>query len=171
MQDFVKPYIDKIEAFAKSKKEPIGLLVIGGLAMDFYGMPRHTIDIDAEIKCSSKIYFELIDYLRKENISFNIGENISSWGVIPLPADYTERAQSVYQSDYLTIKILDPVDFVFSKLLRGTEEDFSDATAVVRKYNITRDSIVERQKLVQFPKDPETLFFNKKFKHLLELIG
>lgn len=169
MQDFVKPYIDKIEAFAKSKKEPIRLLVIGGLAMNYYGMPRHTIDIDAEIKCSSKIYFELIDYLRKENISSNIGENISRWGVIPLPADYMERAQTVYQSDYLTIKIPDPVDFVFSKLLRGTEEDFSDATAVIQKYNITRDSLVEREKLVQFPKDPETLFFKKKFQHLLEL--
>ena len=117
------------------------------------------------------MYFELIEYLRKENISFNIGENISSWGVIPLPANYTERSQTVYQSDYLTIKILDPVDFVFSKLLRGTEEDFNDAIAVVRKYNITRDSLVEWERLIQFPKDPETLFFKKKFKHLLELIG
>jgi hypothetical protein len=171
MQDFVKPYIDKIEAFAKSKKEPIRLLIVGGLAMDFYGIPRYTIDIDAEIKCSNEMYFELIEYLRKENISFNIGENISSWGVIPLPANYTERSQTVYQSDYLTIKILDPVDFVFSKLLRGTEEDFNDAIAVVRKYNITRDSLVEWERLIQFPKDPETLFFKKKFKHLLELIG
>jgi len=171
MQDFVKSYIDKIEAFAKSKKESIGLLVVGGLAMDFYGIPRYTIDIDAEIKCSNKIYFELIEYLRKENISFNIGENISRWGIIPLPTNYMERAKNVYQSEYLTILILDPVDFVYSKLLRGTEEDFNDAAAVIRKYNITRDSLVEQERLVQFPKDPETLFFKKKFQHLLELIG
>ena len=144
MQDFVKSYIDKIEAFAKSKKESIGLLVVGGLAMDFYGIPRYTIDIDAEIKCSNKIYFELIEYLRKENISFNIGENISRWGIIPLPTNYMERAKNVYQSEYLTILILDPVDFVYSKLLRGTEEDFNDAAAVIRKYNITKDSLIER---------------------------
>ncbi|OGW13309.1 MAG: hypothetical protein A2035_03640 [Nitrospirae bacterium GWA2_42_11] len=170
MQDFVKSYIDKIEAFAKSKKESIGLLVVGGLAMDFYGIPRYTIDIDAEIKCSNKIYFELIEYLRKENISFNIGENISRWGIIPLPTNYMERAKNVYQSEYLTILILDPVDFVYSKLLRGTEEDFNDAAAVIRKYNITKDSLIERERLVQFPKDTETLFFKKKFQHLLELI-
>ncbi|HBI25015.1 MAG TPA: hypothetical protein DDX84_12645 [Nitrospiraceae bacterium] len=170
MQDFVKSYIDKIEAFAKSKKESIGLLVVGGLAMDFYGIPRYTIDIDAEIKCSNKIYFELIEYLRKENISFNIGENISRWGIIPLPTNYMERAKNVYQSEYLTILILDPVDFVYSKLLRGTEEDFNDAAAVIRKYNITKDSLIERERLVQFPKDTETLFFKKKLQHLLELI-
>jgi len=170
MQDYVKSYIDKIEAFAKSKKESIGLLVVGGLAMDFYGIPRYTIDIDAEIKCSNKIYFELIEYLRKENISFNIGENISRWGIIPLPTNYMERAKNVYQSEYLTILILDPVDFVYSKLLRGTEEDFNDAAAVIRKYNITKDSLIERERLVQFPKDTETLFFKKKFQHLLELI-
>ena len=170
MQDYVKSYIDKIEAFAKSKKESIGLLVVGGLAMDFYGIPRYTIDIDAEIKCSNKIYFELIEYLRKENISFNIGENISRWGIIPLPTNYMERAKNVYQSEYLTILILDPVDFVYSKLLRGTEEDFNDAAAVIRKYNITKDSLIERERLVQFPKDTETLFFKKKLQHLLELI-
>ena len=170
MQDFVKSYIDKIEAFAKSKKESIGLLVVGGLAMDFYGIPRYTIDIDAEIKCSNKIYFELIEYLRKKNISFNSGESISRWGIIPLPTNYMERAKNVYQSEYLTILILDPVDFVYSKLLRGTEEDFNDAAAVIRKYNITKDSLIERERLVQFPKDTETLFFKKKFQHLLELI-
>ena len=170
MQDFVKSYIDKIEAFAKSKKESIRLLVVGGLAMDFYGIPRYTIDIDAEIKCSNKIYFELIEYLRKENISFNIGENISRWGIIPLPTNYMERAKNVYQSEYLTILILDPVDFVYSKLLRGTEEDCNDAAAVIRKYNITKDSLIERERLVQFPKDTETLFFKKKLQHLLELI-
>lgn len=52
MHTYVKPYVEKIESLAKSKKERIELLIIGGLAMGFYGLPRHTIDIDAEIKCS-----------------------------------------------------------------------------------------------------------------------
>jgi hypothetical protein len=170
MRDYVKPYIDKIENFARSKKESIELLLVGGLAMSFYGIPRYTIDIDAEIKCSDETYFELIEYLKKENISFNISDNISSWGIIPLPANYRRRAKTVYKSDYLILKILDPVDFVFSKLLRGTEEDFNDVTEVIRKYKITKDSLIKHKRLIQFPKDPETLFFQKKFQHLIELI-
>lgn len=170
MLNYVKPYIDKIEGFAKSEKESIELLLIGGLAMSFYGIPRYTVDIDAEIKCDEKTYFELVEYLKKENITFNISDNISRWGIVPLPLNYRKRAKNVYKSEYLAIKVLDPVDFVFSKLLRGTEEDFSDAIEVIQKYNVTKDSLIERQKLIQLPKDPETLFFKKKFQHLMELI-
>jgi len=170
MHNYVKPYIDKIEGFAKSKNESIELLLIGGLAMSFYGMPRYTIDIDAEIKCGDKIYFELIEYLKKENISFNISDNISKWGIIPLPTGYGERARTVYKSDYLILKVLAPVDFVFSKLVRGTEEDFNDATEIIREHAIAKDLLIEHKKLIQFPKDPETLFFEKKFRHLMKLI-
>ncbi len=171
MHVYVKPYIDKIEAFAKTKNEQIELLLVGGLAMSIYGIPRHTVDIDAEIKCSEQVYFELLEYLRKENISFNIGDNISNWGIIPLPANYRERAKTVYKSGYLALKVLDPVDFVFSKLMRGTEDDFRDAIDVIKFSKITREQLLERKQLIQFPKDTETFFFEKKFQHLIELIS
>ena len=171
MQDYVKPYIEQIEAFARAKDEPMELLLIGGLAMSFYGSPRYTIDIDAEIRCSNEIYFEFLEYLKKEGLAFNIGDNISGWGIVPLPSNYRERAKTVYSSAYLTLKILDPIDFVFSKLMRGTEEDLRDILDVIQRFNITKDALCERKKLIQFPKDPETLFFKKKFQHLMGLLG
>ena len=87
-----------------------------------------------------------------------------------MPSNYQERAKTVYSGDYLTLKILDPVDFVFSKLMRGTEEDLQDIMDVIRKFNISKESLNEREKLIQFPKDPETLLFKKKFQHLMELM-
>lgn len=171
MLDFVKPYIEKIEAFVKAKDESIELLLVGGLAMGFYGSSRYTIDIDAEIKCGNEIYFELLEYLKKEEVASNISDNISGWGIVPLPSDYRERAKIVYSSDCMILKILNPVDFIFSKLMRGTEEDLQDIMDVVRRFNITENSLRERERLIQFPKDPETLFFKKKFQHLLELIN
>jgi len=170
MQDYVKSYIEKIENLAKAKKEPVELILIGGLAMSFYEIPRHTIDIDAEIKCSEEFFLVLVEYLKKENINFNISENISGWGVIPLPANYRDRAISVHQTDFLVLKILDPADFVFSKLLRGTEEDFNDAVQVINKHKITKKSLIAKEVLIKYPKDTETLFFKKKFHHLLEII-
>ena len=170
MHDYVKPYIEKIESFAQENQEHIELLVIGGLAMSFYGLPRFTIDIDAEIKCNDDIFFKLLEYLKSEGIASNIGDNVNGWGVVPLPTDYRERTDTVYKSDYLTLKTLEPLDFVFSKLLRGTEDDFNDMIDVISRYKITSDSLIERKKLVKLPKDPETLFFEEKFKHLLKLV-
>lgn len=170
MQDYVKSYIARIEAFAKSKGKPIELILIGGLAMGYYGAPRYTVDIDAEIRCDNEIYFEFLEYLRKEGIASNISDNISGWGIVPLPSDYKERAQIVYTSEYLILKLLDPVDYVFSKLMRGTDEDLSDIIDVIQRFHITKDALRERKRLIQFPKDPETLFFEKKFQHLMELM-
>ena len=170
MPDYVKPYIDKIETFAKARGEAVELLLVGGLALSLYGLPRYTIDIDGEIKCGSDTYFEFIEYLKKDGAAFNLSGNISGWGIVPLPPNYQERAKTVYSGDYLTLKILDPVDFIFSKLMRGTEEDLQDIMDVIRKFNISKEALIERGKLIQFPKDPETLLFKKKFQHLMELI-
>lgn len=170
MQNYVRSYLDKIEKFATAKKERIELLLIGGLAMSFYGMLRYTVDIDAEIRCSNETYFGLLEYLEKEKIPSHISDNISGWGIVPLPANYKERTKIVYKGKYLILKVLDPVDFIFSKLMRGTEEDFRDAIDIIQKFSITKESLFERKSLIQFPKDPETLFFKKKFAHLIDLI-
>lgn len=170
MHDYVKPFIEKIEFFLKNKAEKVELLLIGGLAMSFYNVPRFTIDIDAEIKCSDRCYDEIMDFLKKEDIAFNISDNIDGWGIIPLPGGYRGRSNVVYESDYLKLNILDPVDFVFSKILRGTEEDFTDIIEVIKIFHISEKDLKERETLIKFPKDTETFFFRKKFVHLLALI-
>lgn len=169
MRASVKSYVEKIEKFAAQKKEKIEILLVGGLAMSFYGISRFTIDIDAEINCSERIYFGLLEYLKKERVAFNISDNINAWGIIPLPDGYRNRARMVYDSKYFVLRVLEPVDFVFSKLLRGTEEDFKDSLKVIKKYKITLENLKERKEFIHFPKDPETLFFKKKFTHLMNL--
>ncbi len=171
MHDYVKPFIEKIEYLVKKKAEKVELLLIGGLAMSFYELPRFTVDIDAEIQCSDECYLDIMDYLKKEGIASNISDNIDGWGMIPLPGGYRDRAKKVYESDYLKLKVLDPVDFVFSKILRGTEEDFDDVIEVIKKFHVNEEDLKDREKLIKFPKDPETFFFRKKFSYLLTLIN
>ncbi len=50
MRDYVKPYISLLEDFLKEKNKSAEIILIGGLAMSFYGSPRYTIDMDGEIK-------------------------------------------------------------------------------------------------------------------------
>lgn len=171
MKGYAKFYIEKIENFLKSKGAFAEIILIGGLAMEFYGSSRYTTDIDGEIQCSEEIYFELIDFLKNEKLSFNLSENISGWGIIPLPEGYRKRAKTVYETENLRFKILDPLDFIFSKLLRGTEEDFSDIIKIVEKYKISKDEILKRANLIKYPKDPETLFFRKKLQYLISKIS
>ena len=75
MPDFVKPYIDRIEEFAKARGESVELLLVGGLALSLYGLPRYTVDIDGEVKCGSETYFELIEYLAQ--LMFNMVKSLS----------------------------------------------------------------------------------------------
>ena len=67
MDNPLQRYIDAFEEFSAEKNEVIELLLIGGLAMSVYGIPRYTIDIDAEINCSDKAYYALIDYLKRHS--------------------------------------------------------------------------------------------------------
>lgn len=83
MQDFANPYLETIEQFASEKKAKLEFILIGGLSLSFYGIPRHTLDIDAEVHCGEKTFYELMEYLKKEKIVFNISNNISGWGIIP----------------------------------------------------------------------------------------
>lgn len=170
MDNFLNKYILAFEEFLAKKDEAIELLLIGGLAMSVYGISRFTVDIDAEIKCSEKIYYELLDHLKEEGLAFNIGENIAGWGIIPIPEGYRERATIAYKGKRLVIKVLDPADFIFSKLLRGTEQDFADAIDVIKKFRITPDDIKKREVLIKYPRDSETLFYKKKLQHLFELM-
>ncbi len=170
MDNPLQRYIDAFEEFSAKKNEAIELLLIGGLAMSVYGIPRYTIDIDAEINCSDKTYYELIEYLKARGMAFNLSENIAGWGIVPLPEGYRERAAIAYKGKQLILKVLEPTDFIFSKLLRGTEQDFTDAIEVIKKYNLTSDMIEKRELLIKYPKDSETLFFKKKLQHLFELL-
>lgn len=170
MNRFLKNYIDTFEDYLSHTDEKAELLLIGGLAMATYGLPRHTGDIDAEIRCTDRTYDSLTAHLKSKGLAFNISEDVSRWGMVPLPDGYRKRATALYKGKHLILRVLDPVDFIFSKLTRGTELDFSDAVEVIKKYRITSGDIKKREELVKYLKDPETLFFKKKLQHLFELM-
>ncbi len=170
MNRFLKNYIDTFEDYLSRTDEKAELLLIGGLAMAAYGLPRHTGDMDAEIRCSDKTYDGLVDHLKSSRIAFNIGEDISRWGMVPLPDGYRKRATTLYKGKHLILRVLDPVDFIFSKLTRGTDLDFADAMEVIKNFQIKTGDIKKREKSVEYLKDPETIFFKKKLRHLFELM-
>ncbi len=152
-----------LEDFAKGKNKKLSLILVGALALPFYGVAsRHTRDIDAEI-LEGDLY-ELQEFLEKLGIEADLTENFSGWSVILMPSGYRERAVSVYDSPYLSIKVLDPYDFILSKLRRGTQTDIEDALKVAKSMKDFNPNILKKrieQAIEESPKDTYILNFKR----------
>ena len=164
-EDHLTPEIPALKEclfFAEEKGSKLGLLVIGGVSMELYGLPRGTLDIDAEISCSQDFYEELVRHLREKGFLFNLGDDIDHWGVIPLPEGYRERAQTVLSIGQSVVKVLDPLDFIASKLRRGIDQDLSDARAVALRFSLSSHDIASHMTKIRFPLSEETFMFKKR---------
>ena len=81
-----------------------------------------------------------------------------------MPSGYRERAVSVYKSSYLSVKVLDPYDFILSKLRRGTRDDIEDALKVAKSMEDFNPQILKErieQALKESPKDTYILNFKR----------
>lgn len=153
--------IELLKEFAWTRRKSLEIILLGGLAVQYYGMEnRATIDIDAEIKGDIEGVFT---FLKSRNIPADIGENISGWSVVAMPPGYRERVIEIYGDEFLTVNVLDPLDFIIAKLRRFTEEDIEDALFVARKYNIKIEEIAKRaeEAIRNSPKDTALFVFRK----------
>ncbi|HEX9757929.1 MAG TPA: DUF6036 family nucleotidyltransferase [Nitrospiria bacterium] len=130
-----------LKTFTQEKKSPLEIILIGGLALHFYGKKeRVTVDVDAEVKGDLEGLFH---FLKGHQIPADLSENISGWSVVGMPPDYQERTLVVYEDALLKVKILSPVDFIVAKLRRFSEEDINDGIFVAKKYNIKPEQVKE----------------------------
>ena len=158
-----------VDFLAKNTDENIDIIVVGGTAMSFYGDYRTTTDIDAEIlNCPEDLYNASLKYLRDNKIQFNIDEDFDSWGMVPMPRGYRERAVAVYKEGTITVKTLEPVDFIISKLRRGADVDIEDTEKIISRYNIDEKAIRERVSKIEFIKTEETFWFKQRLERFID---
>ncbi len=131
--------IHTLKAFSNREKKSLQMILLGGLALHHYGMEeRSTIDIDAEVVGDLESLFH---FLKSKKIPSDLSENISGWSVVAMPPGYRDRTTTLFQSEYLQIGVLDPCDFVVSKLRRFTETDIEDALFIVKKFGLRPEQI------------------------------
>lgn len=142
-------------------------ILLGGAALPFYGVSRGTEDVDVEIfrAASFEDVSALADKIKGAGIDGDISANASGWGMIPLPTGYRERA---IETDLPNLRVLDPVDFVLSKLRRGIHDDMQDSLMVSEAQGITIPDIRERAGLIQLPADPITGQFLKRLDYFFD---
>jgi len=135
----LKKILSLLKIFAKERENRIEVILLGGLALQHYGMQdRATIDVDAEVSVDLE---KLFQFLKANQIPSDLSENISGWSVVAMPPGYRDRAITIYQNPCLRVAVLCPLDFIISKLRRFTEEDIHDALFIVKKFSILPEEI------------------------------
>lgn len=153
--------IQVLRKFTRVSGESIQVILLGGLAMHYYGMKnRKTIDIDAEVHGNVE---KLQSYLKQKKWLTDIGEDVSRWSVISLPPDYRKKLLPVYSNHLLKVSVLEPTYFVVAKLRRGTEEDWNDALFVAKRYQLKKSKIKQASEaaIQNSPKDTSLFIFRK----------
>lgn len=154
--------IEKLDEILDEKK----CILFGGASLLFYGISRGTKDVDVElINGTTEQALNTEKLLNSANIPNDVTNNSSGWGMIPLPKGYQDRA---IQTELKNIKVLNPLDFVLSKMRRGTEIDQKDCLAVCKAQKVSGKEISKHLELVDLPSDPASQLFIKRLKFLTD---
>ncbi len=145
------------------------IIAVGRGALELYGIKsEYTQDIDFELIADEKVWEYINEILSNIKVRADFGEDFDRWSVVPMPEGYRERAVEVIRRGEVSICVLDPVDYVISKLRRGTEEDERDAEKVVKKYGIKRKDLEERLKKIRPLKDVEFFLFRERVSRFIK---
>ncbi len=125
----------------------ITLVAAGGTAMTLLDLKPSTIDIDFTIPGCDRVEFE--EALRNNPP----GYRVDRWtdGCIfcqTLPKDYLEKSVKIKEFGRISLRALQPVDIVVTKIGRLNARDMQDIEACIQKANISEAEIQERASLV-----------------------
>lgn len=149
------------EEYVRQTGQRLDVLLIGRLAMYAYGSSEaQTDDVNAELRQDVE---RVGAFLKQHGIPSNLSENISGWSIVSLPPGYRNRTKMLHERENLRVAVLEPTDFVISKLRRGTEQDFTDAEFVARRYGVNRQVVqaAADAALAASPKDTALFVFRK----------
>jgi hypothetical protein len=151
-----------VRAIETTTTRPVEVILLGGLALTFYGKRRKTVDLGAETPTlTARILSRL---LQRIDIPADLSRNVSHWGMIDLPPGYRRRARRLFRMGRITVRVLSPLDLATSKLRVMRENDIEDAIYLIRRFNLTRLQIRRAMNLMIKTSIPSTdLFFFKKF--------
>jgi hypothetical protein len=158
-EDAIDTLITAIEA---NSRRPVNVIILGGLAMAWYGSSRQTRDLDAEVSPLTRP--QLTRLWKSLRFPADLSADVSHWGMIDLPPGYRKRAKRIKKRGRITVRILSPLDLVMSKLRVMRESDIQDARFLIRRFKITKLQIRRAMNRMIRVSIPSTdLFFFQRF--------
>lgn len=158
-EDAIDALIRAVESIGR---RPVNVILLGGLAMAWYGSSRQTRDLDAEVSSLTKP--QLTRLWKSLGFPADLSADVSHWGMIDLPPGYRNRAKTIRRRGRVTVRILSPLDLVMSKLRVMRDADIRDARFLIRRFKITRRQIRRAMNRMIRASIPSTdLFFFQRF--------
>jgi hypothetical protein len=138
---------DFLDVLNEDLTKKITLVAAGGTAMTLLDLKTSTIDIDFTIPDCDKLEFE---QALKNNPP---GYKVDRWtdGCIfcqTLPNDYLEKSIKIQEFSHISLRALQPVDIIVTKIGRLNERDMQDIEACIKKACVSEDGIKERALLI-----------------------
>lgn len=151
-----------ILAVKKASHRPVDIILLGGLALAWYGSKRKTRDIDAEIPTLKRA--QIAKILHALDIPADLSSDVSHWGMIDLPPGYRKRTKPILRQGNISVRVLSPLDLTMSKLRVMRDSDIQDALYLIRQFKISRLQIRRAMNKMMRISIPSTdLFFFSKF--------
>jgi hypothetical protein len=138
---------DFLSVLNEDLPKKIILVAAGGTAMTLLDLKPSTIDIDFTIPSSDAVEFE------RSLKSNPPGYKVDRWtdGTIfcqTLPKDYLEKSVNIKEFSHISLRALQPVDIIVTKIGRLDARDMQDIEACIRKAKVSETQIRERAMLV-----------------------
>ena len=138
---------DFLSVLSEDLTKKITLVAAGGTAMTLLDLKPSTIDIDFTIPVCDRVAFE---QAMKNNPP---GYKVDRWtdGCIfchTLPNDYLEKSIKIKEFNRVSLRALQPVDIIVTKIGRLNARDMQDIEVCVNKAKVSEAIIKERAMLV-----------------------
>ncbi len=160
-----KALFDVLEVLNEDLTRRITLIAAGGTAMTLLDLKSSTIDIDFTVPGSDLPEFEKV--LKNNPPGFEVDRWADGRVFCQiLPNDYLERSSKIREFSHISLRALQPVDIIVTKIGRLNPRDIQDIEYCIRKCKISAAEIKERALLVV----PTYIGPEKDFLYHLDLV-
>jgi len=124
-------------------REPLTMLIAGGMAIHLYTAARTTTDVDAEFSKRILLPADLVVETKEGNMLYLDASYNSTFAL--MHEDYQQDAVPVpIGTDMMRVYVLSPLDLIVSKIARLSDPDKEDIQNMIHRFQITAEEIEKR---------------------------
>ena len=154
-----KQLVDFLNEVGKTLDRKIVLVAAGGTALNLYRVKASTIDVDFTGPAKDIELFQKAVKATQPGYKVHLWPNGQVFTQL-LPDDYLRKSKRIRSLKNIDLRALAPADIVVTKTGRLDQRDMDDIEACIRKFKLTRNSIVKRGKQVEYVGNQDVFDYN-----------
>ena len=150
---------DFLEILDDELRKKITLIAAGGTAMTLLDLKASTIDIDFTISSNDRQEYDRVINMLQSGFKIDIWND--GWiFCTALPDDYLDISKDIKQFNNLSLKALNPIDIIVTKIARLNDRNIEDIASCINTENISGLRIINRAKNITYVGKDEYYKYN-----------